>query len=554
MMNKDGQLTGNLSRREFVGLSAAAAATLAAMGIAPGQVLAADAATSTVIVKSNGDPQSWCPSVTADDNAYNPCQNMFHRLTKMDAGKKAIPDAAESWDVSEDALTITFHLRQDLKWSDGEPLTSADVVYTFDTIKNNAAYYLSSNLQNVESFEAPDDYTVVFNMVQPDMSIVSNIGWYAGFILPEHIYNIEGVDWLDNDAAKLLGTPVTSGPYKLGEYVQGQSITLVANEEYYHVPAIKNLIYSIISDDTTAVQAVQNAEIDVLETVPTEFVDQLLADPSLNMVTNEYPSPVRIIFNCARSEKHLDDPAVRRAICMCIDRESISQKACSGIMPPETHFYPSLYSDYSNDVDVAPEYDPEGAKAVLEEAGYTPDADGNYITGLTLDAFDTGVYGDCARLIVAEMAAIGLPCELIMSESNAWSDKVGQQKNFDIEIQGGFMGPDAYALKQRLGSGTASNYGSYSNPEFDELLDTANATPDDATRQDLYKQAQTILAQDLPYVPIVGWMSYDAYAVGLINTPQGRHRQVGLAGVDLRRVAGVRRTSGQLKTGPFEVG
>ena len=189
-------------------------------------------------------------------------------------------------------------------------------MYTFDTIKNTPAYYLSANLQNVESFEAVDDYTVAFHMAQPDMSIVSTIGWYAGFIMPKHIYDIEGVEWADNEAAQLLGTPVTSGPYKLAEYVQGQSITLVANEEYYHVPAIKNLIFSIISDDTTAVQALQNGEIDNLDTVPGASVEVLKADPSVRMLYNEYPSPVRMIFNLAASSATWTTwPCARRSAC-----------------------------------------------------------------------------------------------------------------------------------------------------------------------------------------------------------------------------------------------
>ena len=393
------------------------------------------------------------------------------------------------------------------------------MVYTFQTIKDNPAYYLSANLQTVESFEAPDDYTVVFNMAQPDMSIVSVIGWYAGFILPEHIYNVEGVDWMDNDAAQLMGTPVTSGPYRLGEYRQGQSITLVANEEYYHVPAIKNLVYSIISDDATSVQALINAEVDYLQTIPTASVAQLQAEPSLKVVPNNYPSPARIIFNLTRTERHLDDVNVRRAIAMCIDRDALSAKAFSGLQAPEVAFYPSLYADYSNSVDVAPAYDPEGAKKVLEDAGYVADADGNYITGFTLDAFSGNGYDECAKLIADSMTQIGLPCEVIMSEVNAFSDKVTLQKDFDIELQSGFMGPDAYALMRCLGTGFASNYGSYSNPEFDELCQQANATADDAQRQELYKQAQAILAQDLPYLPLCNSTLYDGYAANLVNVP-----------------------------------
>ena len=521
-MSSDAQFQ-HVSRRGFLGLVGAgvAGAALASSGVlpclsAPSTALAADA--DTVIVFAKGDPMSWCPDMTADDNAYDPVQNMFHRLTKLDTGKKAIPDAAESWDVSDDAKTITFHLRQDLKWSDGEPLTSADVVYTFQTIHDNPEYYLSATLSTVEGFDAPDDYTVVFNMKTPDMSIVSTIGWYAGFILPKHVYD-NGQDWGDNEAAKLTGTPVTSGPYKLAEYRQGQSITLEANEGYYQVPKIKRLVFSIIADPSTSVQALQNAELDYLDDVPSSSVSVLQADPSLKLVLNEYPSPVRLIYNLERTERHIDDVAVRQAIAMCIDRDSISTKAYAGVMPPETHFYPSLYADYSNDVDVAPGYDPEGARALLEQAGYEADADGYFIRGLTIDVFNSAGYDECAKLICADMATAGMECSVVSSETSAFSEKVGQRHDFDLEIQSGFMGPDAYALKNRFGTGTASNYGSYSNEEFDALCDEANATADEAKRAELYKQAQTILAQDLPYVPICAYAAYDAYAANLVNVP-----------------------------------
>ena len=511
----------NVSRAGFLrmaGLSAAAVAMASLPGaFAPNRVLAAD--NDTVIVKADGDPMSWCPDATADDNAYSLVQNMFHRLTKLDIGKKAIPDAATSWDVSGDALTITFHLRDDLAWSDGVPLTAEDAAYTFTTIKAHPEYYLSATLQTVDTFEAVDDTTLVFHMSKPDMSIVSTIGWYAGFILPKHVYDVEGVEWTDNAAASLTGTPVTSGPYRLGEYRQGQSITLVANEDYYQVPKIKRLIFSIIADSSTGVLALQNGEVDYLDNVPSANVAALQADPSLCIVPNDYPSPVRLIFNLERTERHLDDPAVRKAIAMCVDRDSISQKAYAGVMPPETHFYPSLYAEYSNDVDVAPAYDPEGAKQVLEDAGYTADANGNYITGLSIDAFSMAGYEDCAKLIAANLSAIGLQCTVTMSEMNAWSTKVGQQHDFDMEIQSGFMGPDAYALKNRFGTGVAANYGSYSNEEFDALCDEANQTPDEETRIDLYKQAQTILSQDLPYVPICAYSSFDGYAANLLNVP-----------------------------------
>ena len=497
--------------------SAAATGLRASLPGAPGVALASGK--DSVVITHGGDPLSWCPDVSAHDNAYHIVQNMFHRLGKLDTNLEVIPDAAESWDVADDAMSVTFHLRHDLFWSDGEPLTSADVVYTYETIKASERYYLRSRLEGVESFEAPDDYTVIFHMSAPNMAILGTVSWYACFILPKHVYDVEGVTWEDNEAAKLGGTPVTSGPYTLESYVQGQSITLSANESYYQVPAIKKLIYTIISDPATQVQAIQNAETDVLEEVPSANVATLQADPSLRMTLIQAATPNRLVFNVTRTDKHLDDPAVRQAIAMCVDRDAISQKAYGGVMPPETHYYPSLLAAYSNDVDVAPAFDPQGARSVLEQAGYAADADGNYITGLTIDAYAQQGNDQAAKLIAADMAKAGLPCEVIISEMNAFTDKITKQRDFYLEIQNGFLGPDPYALKNRLGTGAPSNYGSYSNPAFDELTEQANATADDAKRAELYKQAQRELSLDIPYAPIVGYAAYTAYAAELKDTP-----------------------------------
>ncbi len=513
---------GEVSRREFVGLMGAASlAAAGAAGIASGPGMAnvafADGG-DTVIVTQTGDPASWCPDVLADDNAWPIVQNMFNRLAKLDVNSQVVPDAAESWETSDDALAITYHLRQDLVWSDGEPLTAQDAVYTFQYIKDHPECYVSANLQNVASFEAPDDYTFVINLNAPDMSLVGTLAWYACFIMPKHIYDVEGVLWENNDAAQLVNTPVTSGPYKLSEYVPGQSISLVANENYWHVPAIPNLIYSIITDDSTAVQALQNGETDLLKKVPSAYIDSVLADPNIRMVLQQDPSPYRIIFNLNRTERHLDDVNVRRAIAMCIDREAICEKALGGVSVPEVAFYPTIAGEYSNQEDVAPAYDPEGARKLLEDSGYVADENGYFITGFTIDAFSGTEYEQVSRLLASNMDAIGLQCEVNMSEMNAWSDKVSVQRDFDIELQAGFMGPDAYAMMSRLGTDFASNYGFYSNPDFDDLCNQANATGDDAERADLYRQAQAILAEDLPYLPLATWSIYYAYAAGLVNT------------------------------------
>ena len=468
----------------------------------------------TLIVRAYGDPMSFNPNVIADDYAYPIVQNIYNRLVKLDASKQVIPDLATDWDVSEDGLSITFHLRDDAHWHDGEKVTSEDVKYTFDTIKDNASYYLSSRLQIVDSIETPDQYTVVFNLTQPDVSFIADIGWYACFILPEHIFN-NGQAWEDNPASK---EPIGSGPFKFVEHKQGEYVTLVANPEYHEgAPKLDRVIFSIIPDDATAVQALINGEIDVLESVPAANVDELLANNNIRMVLNEYPSPMRIIFNM--DNEVLQDVNLRKAIATAINREEISEKVYNGIQKPEYNMYPSLIEWASNSEDTAPKFNIEEARRILEEAGYTQDSEGYYVRGITIDVFEDGNYPDAAKLMAATLAEAGIELIVQVHEFNAWNEKVIIQRDFMLELQGGFMGPDPAALYKRFGTGQGSNVGNYSNAEFDDLCLRAVAIGDQAERARLYKEAQAILAEELPYIPIVAYAAYDANNVRFTNLP-----------------------------------
>lgn len=467
-----------------------------------------------LVVRSIGDPMSFNPSTMADDNAYAIVQNIFNRLVKLDASKQVVPDLATDWSVSEDGMAITFNLRDDAKWHDGEPVTSEDVKYTFDTIKENPSYYFSSRLELVDSIETPDEHTVVFNTNRPDVSFIAELGWYATFIMPEHIYN-NGQAWEDNPAYM---DPIGSGPFMFEEHKQGVSVTLVPNPDYHEgSPKLDKLIFSIIPDEATAVQALINGEIDVLENVPSSSISQLESNSDIRLKLNEYPSPMRIIFNL--EDENVQDVNLRRAIAAAIDKEEISEKIYNGVQKPEYTMYPALIEWVANTEDTSPKFSTEEAVQILEEAGYTKDADGYYVTGLTIDVFEGGGYPDAAQLMKASLKEAGIELIVNVQEYNAWAQKVGTDRNFMLELQGGFMGPDPAALANRYGSGKGSNYAAYNNPEFDDLLAQGAATGDQDERARLYKAAQAMLAEDLPFVPIVAYAAYDANSANFVNLP-----------------------------------
>lgn len=468
----------------------------------------------TFIIRSQGDPMSLNPVINADDNGYPIFQNMFRRLCALDSSKQnLVPEAATEWSYNDNATVLTFKLRDDLKWSDGEPLTSEDVKYTFDGIKANPAYYFSSNMQNVSSVETPDDYTVVFNLTEPDASFVKIVGWYATFIIPEHIYN-NGTDWADNEANK---NPVTCGPFMFEEYKQGESVTLAKNPDYPEPAKLDKLIFSIIPDEATALQALKNGEIDFFENFPAASVKELEADENIRVIKNEYPSPIRMVFNM--KDEKVTDIAVRKAIATAIDRDEISEKVFNGIQAPEYTMYPSMIKWAANTEDTAPKFNIDEASKILEDAGYQKDADGFYIKGLTLDVFEGNGYPDTAKLIKATLAKAGIGIEIQVSEYNAWNQKVGVENDFTIELQGGFMGPDPAALKTRVGTGMTFNWGSYSNAQVDDLLTKGASTSDESERAGYYKQAQTILAEELPYVNIVSFAGPEANSTRFENLP-----------------------------------
>ena len=478
----------------------------------------------TAILQAYGDPMNFCPDIASDDNFYLAAQNIYSRLTKLDANCNVIPDLADSWEYSEDGLTLTFHLNADATWHDGEPVTADDVKYTFEYIRDHDTCTLSTTLAIVDEIEVADEHTAVFHLNKADMALVGTLSWYGCFVLPEHIFN-NGQDWSENEATTTH--PIGSGPFKFVEYNRGQNMTLEANADYFRgAPKLERLIINIIPDDTSAMQSLINGELDWSINTPVNMVDELKANPDVRLDVNQLPSPTRIVFNL--SNEQVSDVAVRQAIAMCIDREDISEKVTNGIRPVEYSAYPSV-SWAANTTDTYPGLDLEAAEQVLIDAGYTKDADGYYVRGLSIITFDSDGNPDVARLIAANCEAIGIEMTTEVLEYNAWAQRVEIDRDYCIELQGGFVGPDPAALQNLIRTGAYTNVSGYTNEHVDELLDLAAAEPDQAVRTEYYHEIQQIVVQDLPYINIMEYAVYEASSAALRDIPMDGADQWGWA-------------------------
>ena len=468
-----------------------------------------------LVVRHNTEPSSLQPNKTTNDAAYNIISNIYSRLVKLDASRQVIPDLASSWETSEDGLTMTFHLVDNAYWHDGEKVTSEDVKYTFDYILNDETCLRNKIFTTyVESFDAPDDLTFVINLKSPYAgAMLGYLGYYATFILPQHLFD-NGQDWDDNPYSL---TPVGSGPFKYDSSVPGVSITLVKNEDYYQNEVkLDRLVFQIIPDLTTTVQALYSGDIDFTSAVPDSEVPALLENSDYTLNLSTLPSPTYMLFNF--EDETLSQLAVRQAIAMCINRDEISEKVFNGIREPEWNFYPSIVEWVSNPDAPAPSYDVEGARAVLEQAGFTQDADGYYIRGLVVDCATGDSNPDVAKLIVAACQEAGIEITVNAMESQAWTAKMNEH-DFQIALTGGFQGPDVTALFARVGTDQNLNYGSYSNARVDELFTLGLNSTDNDVRRPYYYEIQEILSEELPIVPIVQYATYHVQASYIVDTP-----------------------------------
>ncbi len=472
---------------------------LLGLTLCAGTVMAADAEPKqggTYIIAQDGEPSTLNPNAIADDYNYPIVQNLFNRLYKLNNAFEAIPDLATGYELSDDALTYTFHLHEDATWTDGEPVTAEDVLYTFNEICDKH-YEFESVFANVESMEAPDDFTVVFHMSQPDGSFVYNLSWYGTFILPKHV--LEGKDWMTDE---FNNAPVTSGPFKFDVWNKGTDVQIVRNDDYFGDKALLDrVIYTAIPDPSTMYQAWLNGEVDEMPAtyIPANEKQGIIDDTeNYYTVTQTWPSPWYIAFNLESGP--FADVKVREALLYGIDRDDVSVKATGGFMPSTDYFIPDIYTDALNDDTKMPEYDLDQAQALLEEAGYTKGDDGYYFetTFTVMSGFD-----DFCTVIADNMEKMGIKVTLDVLDYNIWSEQVLDDYNFEITALGGFQGPDVLGTTRRWTTDGAINASRYSNADVDALAAKAVSAVDDEERNECMKEIQTHLREDIPHILVV---------------------------------------------------
>ena len=433
-----------------------------------------------------GDTGNTLNTFTADDRwglmTSNMVSSPLYRVN-MDGSLEYI--LAESMEPSADGLVYTMKLKPDLKWSDGEPVTADDVVFTYDEInKLGSALYIEGQPIKVEKV---DDLTVTFTLPGKSASVVELLSAEV-FMAPKHIF--EGRNSFDINM--LEEKPVGTGPYVLEEYKTGQYLKFKANPNYIGGAAnIETVVYRIIDNADTAVLALQNKEVDALVTLPSKL--DVFKDNADFNITNYSEGRVAYMRLNPNSE-NMKDQNFRKGIFYALNREEIMTAAYSSadFYQLGYSFLPTISSYYNAEVE---KYDQDIEKAKEMISG------GPSTLKLCFVGEDAALEKQ-ALTIQAELKQVGITVELAGMEQAAYMKSAydKESKEYDMYLGGYVMGidPDSFAAMFDTNSDNMFNF---NNPEIDKKFAEGKAELDPEKRIAIYAEAQKLVAEEGIFYP-----------------------------------------------------
>ncbi len=325
----------------------------------------------TLVAAIDSDPGQLNPAITTSGAVHTASELMFNGLVELDPQGEPVAELAESWEIEEDGAVYRFTLRDGVTWHDGEPLTSADVKYSFDEVLVPFHSRTKASVgAALESIETPDDLTVVFRFSEPYAPFLQQLGVTEAPIVPEHLY--AGTDPQENPANQ---APVGTGPFRFVSYAPGQEVVLEANADYFKadLPYLDGVVLRVVPEKGNQVIALEEGEADWLFGVPGPDLPRLEGRGDIEFLeTSVNPGGANCImttsFNLERPI--LQAPEVRQAIAAALDREQFLERVEFGQgIVAQAPIHSGIPVARAERLDL-PAFDPERAASLLDEAGW----------------------------------------------------------------------------------------------------------------------------------------------------------------------------------------
>lgn len=458
------------------------------------------------------EPPSLDPTAEAaaavDEVVY---ANIFEGLTQIASDGSVVPALAESWDISEDGLTYTFHLHDGVTFHDGTTMDADDVKFSLDRINAEGSLNAQKALYaDIASVEIVDPLTVEVTLSKPNGNMIYNLGWGDAVIVAPETADTNATD------------PVGTGPFEFVERRPGDSIEIGRYDGYWGEPAkLESATFRYISDPTAAMAALQAGDIDAFPNFPApETVSMLENDPRFKVIVGATEGETILTMN--NSKPPLDDVRVREAIAHAINRQDVIDGAMFGFGVPIGTFWPPTHPDYVDLTDLS-DYDPDESRRLLAEAGAED-------ISLTLHLPPAPYARRGGEIIAEELRAVGINVEVINVEWAQWlSPEVffpapcpGAEGEGDAPPSYDGSCPAEFSYDLTIVSHTEPNdiglfarddyYHAYDNDAFTAIYEELSVTSDPAKRSELLKQAQRQIAEDY----VVGFL-FELAKVGVMD-------------------------------------
>lgn len=493
---------------------------------------------NTINVQVGPSPETIDPALNSAVDGANMIIHAFEGLLKFDRDNNIVPGVAESYEVSDDGLTWTFKLRDGLKWSDGSDLTAEDFVYSWKRVADpaTAAPYGYDLLNMVEGYEdaeggnvdalgvsAPDAKTFVVKLSSPCVYFDKICAFAVLVPVQKATIEANGEAWTTDPK-----TYITDGPYYMTEYTDGSKIVFQKNPNYYDASSITfdTIVWNLIEDANAAYSAYQNGDLSMIKDVPTEEIPSLEGNSEFNV--EPIMGTYYVTFNTQKEP--FNDPKVREALSLAIDREYVAGTIMQGTYSPAKNFVGPGVSDeaegssfeevttktYGDHFDTSNyEKDLEKAKQLLADAGY-PNGEGfpefSYLTN------DAGYHKAVAEYLQSAWGDLGLTMTVNIQE---WKTVTADRRegNFDVARNGWvYDWDDPSNMINLMETGNGNNDGKYSNPEFDKAVDDARKTTDLKEHYEKLHEAEQIMLNDAAMAPVAYYNDFWLQKANLKDT------------------------------------
>jgi peptide/nickel transport system substrate-binding protein len=437
------------------------------------------------------EPLTLDPVIPNDNGSIYAIEQIFSALTRPDATGEGIePDAAESWDISDDGLVYTFHLR-DAKFSNGDPVTAEDMVFSLERGRGPESGF-GGIFAAIDTIEALDESTVQMTLHQPYSPLLSVASIFYGMVVPKAVFEADPDGFGDH--------PIGSGPWMVEEFTRGDKLVLVPNPHYWELgvdcqplPYLDKITIAYVPESNSRILGLRNGDFNAVSGVPYNEAANLDADEDIVLhVAPIYRLDYVYLNHLAPP---LDSEEFRLALNYALDRQAIIDNVFFGYGQLPNAFWP-LMNFNSDDVPLIP-YDPDKARELLDEAGYSGEA-----LEVLLAAGESSDK-QIATILQQFWSAVGINVELVEVDSSFSLVAEGEYQAAVGYITSDINDDDELTtLQATLDNDTSSFFTWYDNPEVGPLLAQARESLDPEVRADLYAQVQEMVYWDGYSVPL----------------------------------------------------